>query len=353
MKNVPGKTPSIVYGACGHPGRTDYASEEDQMATLFAYNLKTYRFDVSPNSAGVISGSFFSPLLTAAAKWDRTLRPIIQIPYFSNFDKTDSGAYANTDAGLYQQAYDRSYAAILAYSAAPYNILVWEFGNELTNKSGVKTGGTFGQNSSDYNNSVGISMRFALQGMSDALQKVKTDTGRAMKSVVGIVGNDFGWTPFLEAGSVVIDVLSYHYYNGRRTNPHTYFAPYGTIDLFTSLAAIGKPIYINEFNAAEIYGPGLSPAVAYVASFAELSMMKHLDYMSSQTQGANIVEIYFYELNDEPGQGVVEGNFGLQTSNGAAPKNQILIAGFYAGARFTAAQLATLKPIIEAWRMTQ
>ncbi|MBR7539783.1 hypothetical protein KC221_26735, partial [Mycobacterium tuberculosis] len=82
---------------------------------------------------------------------------------------------------------------------------------------------------------------------------------------------------------------------------------------------IGKPVIINELNAAEIYAP--LRGQPYDDAKALLSLKAHIAYLLSQNE-ANIEGAEFYELYDEPGKNAAESNFGLMKTP-AQPKTQM------------------------------
>jgi hypothetical protein len=112
----------------------------------------------------------------------------------------------------------------------------------------------------------------------------------------------------------------------------------GGIDLFQELRKFGKPVIINEFNAAEIYAP--KHGKPYDDQKALVSLKRHIGYILTQTE-AKIEGAEFYELYDEPWKDAAESNFGLMEDPKHA-KVQMLLAAVYACGRLSAEEKATL-----------
>jgi hypothetical protein len=174
--------------------------------------------------------------------------------------------------------------------------------------------------------------------MSRAIHDVRTRTGRPLRAVVDTVYADFGLVPFLEAQGALVDKLAYHYYYGAGTSPYQVSAPGGTIDVFAEMKQLGKPVIVNELNAAEIYAP--LKGQPYDDAKALVSLKTHIDHLLNQKE-ANIEGAEFYELYDEPGKNAAESNFGLM-QDPTHPKTQLLLATAYTCGRLSAEERAAL-----------
>ncbi len=344
MKPHPNQPVTITLGACGH-SNGPYSDIAATMAIMKARGLTTYRFDLNLTS-DQNPAALLDALLAQATPNGVTLRPIIQIP-FSYGDATDGGTYPNTLAGLTSQAHDRCHAIMDVYGD---RIKRWEFSNELTLKSGIKTNGSTGELAAHYNTTLGNQWAACYKGFTNAATEINTAKSWGLQRMIDIVYVDFGFVPFLEANGGIVDVLAYHYYYLWTTSPYFISAPDRILDLFEELGNIGKPVVINEFNAAEIYNPGRVPPVAYDDTKAMLGLATHLQYIFGQTE-CDIQGVEFYELFNEPAKlpDPVESNFGLMQSS-TVLKNQILLANLYSGKTMTTADLQAIQALAVLWR---
>ncbi|RUL75427.1 hypothetical protein [Dyella choica] len=311
----------FVWGICGHPGPSqglwsDYAT---QFSTLQRQGLKSYRFDVSLTGDGTAATQLLQPLAVLSHAHHITLHPILYVPFTWN-DATDHGRYPDTEAGLEAQGYDRTYPVVLQFAN---DIRDWELENELSLRQGFKSG--TGASASDYATDQAHRWAAVLRGMSRAVHAVSARTGKPLRVVVDTVYADFGLIPFLESQGVQVDKLAYHYYYGADTSPYRITAPGGVFDVFAEMKKIGKPVIVNELNAAEIYAP--LKGRPYDDAKALVSLKTHIEYLLHQHE-ANIEGAEFYELYDEPGKNAAESNFGL-LHDPAHPKTQWLLAAAY------------------------
>lgn len=315
---------------------TGGATPDQVFAAMAKRRLTTCRFDMilaDDTSPYVVMDS----LLISAAKYGITLHPILFVP-FSFGGRTDGGKYPDTQAGRISQGYNRVYPFALKYGAL--GVLDYEMQNELTLVSGFKSGD--GRSSADYATTPAAEWKDILTGMSRAIEDAKTQTGKALRKGVDIVYVDYGFIPFLESGGLMtIDKVCYHYYYNLTTSPYAISPPSGpTEDIFAKLAALNKPIFINEFNAGEVYDP-VNAHRPYNDTNAVLSLAKHLAYMANQTT-CDLEGVEIYELYDEPSKGEVEGNFGLiktgRFTGGTPEKLQLLVATAFADGEMSPAE---------------
>ncbi len=338
MKTIPGKTPTITFGVGTHIATSD-TDIATKMNIMQLRALTTLRFDLL-SADDTTPTTLLDNILAQSVSRNITLHPIIYIPFTFTTNKTDSGRYPNTDAGVYQSAYDRTYALVSVYGD---RIRDWEFQNELTLISGLKTG--TGPSSSDYASAIATSWQQGYKGFSDAIAAVNVlHPTWACRRVVDIVGVDFGFITFLQATGAVVDKVGYHYYYDRRTTPTSLFFTGGPYNLWSQLNTLGKPVIINEFNAGETYD------TPYVDGWNTLCMRRHLEYIISQTT-CTIEGIEAYELFDEAARPVPENRFGLM-ADATTMKNHMLVYADFAGAQLTSDERTTLRSVAEAWRMT-
>ncbi len=325
---------SLTWGVCGHPSPSQalWADYATQFATLEQRGLKSYRFDVPLTGDGSAAVQLLQALVPLSHAHHITLHPILYVP-FTWGDATDSGRYPNSDAGLEAQGYDRVAPIVQRFAA---DIRDWELQNELSLRQGFKSGA--GYTASDYATPLAHQWAAVLRGMSRAVHDVGTRTGRPLRTVVDTVYADFGLIPFLEAQGARVDKLAYHYYYGAGTSPYRISVPGGTVDVFAEMKTIGKPVIINELNAAEIYAP--LKGQPYDDAKALVSLKTHIAYLQNQTE-ANIEGAEFYELYDEPGKNAAESNFGLMKTPTQA-KTQMLVAAVATCATLSPGEQATL-----------
>ncbi|GLQ89022.1 hypothetical protein GCM10007898_25940 [Dyella flagellata] len=323
-------SPALQWGVCGHPSQSQalWSNYAEQFSTLDQRHLKSYRFDVFlNNSTG--APRLLQALVGLAHAHHITLHPILYVP----LDDTNNGRYPSTDAGLEAKAYDYTYPIVLKFAN---DIRDWELENELSLRKGFKSGP--GLSADDYATGQAHQWAALLRGMSHAIHDVGTRAGKPLRVVVDTAGADFGLVPFLEAQGVRVDELAYHYYYGAGTSPYQFHIPGGTIDVFAEMKKIGKPVIINEFNAAEIYTP--LKGKPYDDAKALVSLKTHAEYLLHQKE-ANIEGVEFYELYDEPGKNAAESNFGL-LKDPSHPKTQLLLASAYACGQLSQDERATL-----------
>ena len=325
---------TFTWGICGHPSSSqaiwsDYAT---QFTTLEQRGLKSYRFDVPLTGDGSAAMQLLQALVPLSHAHHITLHPILYVP-FTWGDATDHGRHPNSDTGLEAQGYDRVAPIVQRFAA---DIRDWELQNELSLRKGFKSG--TGSAASDYATPLAHQWAAVLRGMSRAVHDVGTRTGRPLRTVVDTVYADFGLIPFLEAQGARVDKLAYHYYYGAGTSPYRISVAGGTIDVFAEMKKIGKPVIVNELNAAEIYAP--LRGQPYDDAKALVSLKTHIGYLLNQNE-ANIEGAEFYELYDEPGKNAAESNFGLMKAP-AQPKTQMLLATVATCAMLSASERAML-----------
>ena len=327
---------AFTYGVCGHQlyGGPVWSAHETQFATLNQRNLTTYRFDVPLSDDKLDAPEALQSLAALADQHHITLHPVLAVPFTWGDNATDNGKYPATEAGLEAQGYNRVYPLALRFASQIHD---WELQNELTLKEGMKKG--VGQSPEDFETPKARQWAAVLRGMSKAVRDAAAKTKQPLRVCINIVYVDFGFVPFLERNGVSVDKISYHYYYHLGTDPRKVSAPNGIFDIFQELKRLGKPVIVNEFNAAEIYSP-INEKKPYDDAKALRSLKKHLEAIISQ-KDADIEGVEFYELYDEPGKDVVESNFGLM-KDAQHPKAQMLLVSAFTGGALSAEEKQTI-----------
>jgi len=327
---MPAMAHSLTWGVCAHPlGKKEpWNDPETEIATLARYGLTTYRFDIPLTDDRSDAVAEVEKLVQLADKYHITLHPILYVPFTYGDNVTDSGKYPATDEGLEQQGYQRVYPFVLKFAS---KISDWELENELNLLPDIKTGN--GLSVKDYNTPKGRQWAAVLRGMARAVHDAGKAAGASVGTVVDTTYVYFSFIEYLEQQGVSIDKLAYHYYYPGDVNPHQISSPDGvTVDLFLAMKRFGKPVIINEFNAAEIYSPH-NEGKPYNDAKALAGLKKHIGYILAQRE-ANLEGVEYYELYNEPAKDIVESNFGLMKDAHQA-RIQMLLAAFYAGGKLS------------------
>lgn len=331
---------ALPWGADGHAvwGGSVWGDPETQFAAMQKYGLTSYRFDMPLVDDLPSAPQTLQTLVTLAAKYHITLHPVIYIPFNWDDNITDAGRYPATLAGLEEQGYNRVYPIVKQFGS---QIQDWELDNEVSLIPGVKSG--MGYSPGDYNTTTAQQWAAALKGMSNAIIAVRQETGVNLNTVVDIMYVDFGLIGFLENNGVEVDKVGYHYYYTLNQNPYHIIAPNGqAYDIFAEMNKLGKPIAINEFNAAEIYAPVNNPPEPYNDAQALMSLQEHINYIRNETE-VPIEDVEYYELYNDtnPTLNAAESNFGLML-NATTAKTQMLLAAVYSCSALTSSEDSTL-----------
>jgi hypothetical protein len=176
------------------------------------------------------------------------------------------------------------------------------------------------------------SLTAALRGMSRAIRDIRASSGLPLRTILGVVGRDFGFLTYMQQNGVLFDVVGYHIY------PHEPQASllsdpwYGAGGPLAQLAVFGKPVHINEFNCGEIYEASYENRAGAAKTEACLrSLTRHLKDLRSQ-KIANVESVHVYELLDEPAKAVPENRFGMMYDLANAKPHLYLISAFAGGA---------------------
>lgn len=256
--------------------------------------------------------SDFRAIVNAAKANGVTLEVVLALP-FGWGDRTDHGKYPKGDAAaLYAQGYNRTYNFVSQFA---HDVRDWELQNEVnllaTDSSGARLFGK-GMTTAEFNTSLMNDYASLFKGMSDAIDRINAEKGTKLRRIVGTTSSMFGFIDFMLSKGVKIDILGYHYYEPKGTDPTKYWLANGsTFNLFTKMASYKRPVHVNELNCAEIYRStfnNVNGSATMQTCADNLKVM--LNTFTKQTT-ANIETIHIYELLDEPGKASPENRFGL------------------------------------------
>ena len=176
-----------------------------------------------------------------------------------------------------------------------------------------------------------------LRGMSRAIRDIRVSSGVPLRTILGVVGRDFGFLTYMEQHGVLFDVTGYHIY------PYEVHASllsdpwFGTGGPLVQLAKFNRPVHINEFNCGEIYSSSYDNQAGSASTETCLrSIDKHLTDLKNQ-KIINLESVHVYELLDEPSKPMPENRFGLMYDL-ANPKVHLLLYSAFAGGSLTAAE---------------
>jgi hypothetical protein len=174
----------------------------------------------------------------------------------------------------------------------------------------------------------------ALRGMSHAIREVRASSGLPLRILFGQSARSWGFLRFMQRQGVDWDVTTWHIYSGLHEPSLLTGSPHEPGGPLAQLAALGKPVHVNEFNCSEIFQdsyenePGRPLTEACLQSFAN-----HLRELVDQ-KVANIESIHVYELLDESFKDAPENRFGLMRDLGH-PKPHLLLYTAFAGGYLT------------------
>ena len=221
---------------------------------------------------------------------DRKLKT--QMVYISpfKFNRTDSGAFADSAAGRYSMGYTLLKALLLACPVKPDYI---ELENEITINLGMLW--NQGQVVSDYNTTAFNEYVDLLQGELAAVREVAP----AAKVICGTVQGNYAFIPWLKSKGISMDIAGYHAY----MRPIDFTDNWFTLGkkLRTVFQEFGLPVSLNEINGNVSLG---QPTMA--------SEGKRL--LDAVVTWPEVESVFAYELFDT----ATETGFGLttQTTNG-------------------------------------
>jgi hypothetical protein len=343
------ETPNLVWGVCGHPTWSDYASwipanVATQMSDLNKVGASYYRVSFE----GAEYPSYLNTLCPKAQASGITLLPILPISLIPS-DSAQTN-YSNN----YTIGYNWATYAISKGYALPY----WELGNEVENDGLVKIVYD-GASANDFPDEVPGGFVAIASGFTGAYQGIKDayTAGRASglttitpKVMIGMCYRHWGLLSKIQAydnGSLPCDMISWHWYgpnygpfnqpisdansvsNGR--------TPAQCLGDFKSHTNPSQPmdIWITETNRSQsIAGGGLLNGSVASNATPKTSQDWPAEATAIQTcvdsfkDVSSVKGIFVYELYDEPvansssvSELAAEGYFGLITGLNGTPKN--------------------------------
>lgn len=195
---------------------------------------------------------------------------------------------------------------------------------------------TAGANTAPYENKPCVaSLAAALRGMAQAVSDLRAESGLPLRSILGVVGRDWGFLRFMQEQGVKFDVVGFHVYPYLRNESLLTDSWWGPGGPLRQLAAFGKPVHVNEFNCGEIYrdtyeNEGGKP----VTEDCLRGFARHLRDLVEQKL-VDIEVIHVYELVDNPALPGSEGHFGLMHTLDRDKPHMALYTAF-AGGELTA-----------------
>jgi hypothetical protein len=172
----------------------------------------------------------------------------------------------------------------------------------------------------------------ALRGMSRAIGDVRATSGLPLRTILGVVGRDFGFLTFMRQQGVMWDVTGFHVYpraDQASLLSDTWYGPGGPL---AQLASFGKPVHINEFHCGEISQSGYeNQEGASVTEACLKSLAKHLTDLKNQ-KIVNLEFVHIYELLDEPKKAIPENRFGMMYDLSRPKAHLYLISALAGGA---------------------
>jgi hypothetical protein len=177
----------------------------------------------------------------------------------------------------------------------------------------------------------------ALRGMSRAVRDIRNSSGIPLRSILGVVGRDFGFLTYMQQQGVLFDVVGYHIYPTYGNASLLSDTWYGTGGPLYQLSLFGKPVHINEFHCGEIYQSGFSDVAGTTTQETCLKAIdKHMTDLKNQKL-INLEAVHFYEMYNEPSKAAPENHFGLMY-DAVNPKVNLFLAAAFAGGNLTSSE---------------
>jgi len=321
-----------AWGVNGPTGRT--ADLNAVFQVLRSRGLTQYRVNVNlTDPTDSFEVQMYQDMVALAKTYGITLKPIL-FTAFTWGDRTDGGKYpAGDSSALYLQGFFRTYSFVNQFKN---DINDWELGNEINllalDANGNRLYGK-GWTASEFDTPLMNDWASVLQGMSDAISLINSESGLHLRRTLNTRSTMFGFLDFMASKNVLFEVISYHYYVNLGTNPHNYWGGVRpNFDLFKQLAMYGKSVVFNEVNSGEIYlSTYENQAGQPVTETGFKSLNATLNYLNDQTD-ANIENVDIYELLDEPAQPVPNNRFGLMYDINTPKVSLYLLTHFVGGA---------------------
>lgn len=328
------KSACLVWGllACASASAMDFGINTHQVGTASANaqvaavmqqrNLKTMRVDLMYDRDPAAVRDQVQRIRANGGRAEAVLMTAFQ------WDQSCSQALATVEQDAYRQT-------STAVGAVKDLVQDFELLNETQLRAEIRqevAWNTAGTASAPYQNKPCVaSLAAALRGMSRAVRDVRASSGLPLRTILGLVGRDFGFATFMQQSGVLVDVIGFHVY------PYSYHASlltdpwYGDGGPLKQLAALGKPVHINEFNCGEIYDAGYeNRAGGQVTEACLQGMARHLKDLKGQAI-ANVESLHVYELLDEAAKPAPENRFGLMVDIDT-PKVHMTLVAALAGA---------------------
>lgn len=178
----------------------------------------------------------------------------------------------------------------------------------------------------------------ALKGMSRAIRDVRANSGLPLRSIMGVIGRDFGLLTYLEQQGVQFDVTGYHIYphvhHPYLSNDEPWYGPGG---LYGQLAKFNRPVHLNEINCGEIFDSNYDNLPGSSATENCLKAIdKHMTDLKNQ-KVINLEFVHVYELMDQPQRSGAERHAGIMY-DAANPKAHLFLVSAFAGGYLSAAE---------------
>jgi hypothetical protein len=332
----PEQVSPFAIGVNVHFGGSSTTENTTITNLLKARNIRRIRMDLIHDAGPwTLQRDFIQKVNANGGKVEVTL----QISFQWNNTVYTSGQYA----AIEQQAYNETYACVNIMKDLIHD---YELLNEVSlrpecladvplNSGGATADAYIGKDSYE-------SLARVLKGMADAIHAIGTSSGLPLRVILGAVGRDFGMINFMQLRGVNVDVIGYHNYSGFNQESLLTDPWYGTGGPLTRLAAFGKPVTYNEFNAAEIYDAAYNNTVGQtLTENGYKSIGKHLKDLYGQTIIPELEAVCLYELLDEPAKPAPENRFGI-LYNLTTPKVALYITTAFAGGALTTAERAEI-----------
>lgn len=292
---------AVQFGANGHFWYTA-ASLDQQMQLLQQMGMTQYRIDVHDTT----EFGQLQAVINAAGQYGITVLPDLMSNSLQLSRDRDS--QVETTATAYQKCYALAVAYATQFKG---QIHAWEMGDEYEATALAYSGDTLdqpittagptpiyvwpdnwgdpgGESPNDYVASRFNLVQAALQGYADGIASVDSSATR----LVNATGSHYGFLQRLNANGIVhYEVTGYHIYTTDQQGGILETGDqYGSY--LQNVAALGKPIWLTEYNRVQGSGDGNEAADATVLG----KMTQEL--VSSGAQ-YNVQKAYVYELLDE------------------------------------------------------
>jgi hypothetical protein len=321
---APADTPAagpFNVGVNVHTGGSSVSHNAQIAAILQARNFKRIRMDYFWTQDQTLPRD----LIARINGYGGSVEMSLQISY-----QWDHTVYTDL-AAVQAKAYRETYTAVDAMKDVVHD---FELLNEVQLRSEILAAvpwNSAGTSKTPYQNKPAMaSLAAVLRGMANAIHDVAAKSALPLRVVMGVIGRDFGLLSYLRDEGVQWDVTGFHVYPHERApnlRTDTWYGPGGPL---AQLAAFGKPVTLNEFNAGEIYDAGYENAAGQPVTESGLrSTARHMLELYSQTE-CQLESVVFYELLDAPSKPAPENRFGLMF-NLDAPKDLLYLATALAG----------------------